>query len=63
MILTTSCKVPIMVKFTKEEWKQIPEYPDYWVSNLGRTNSYRGEQGLLQWYAKWCKSHPYKEVN
>ena len=52
-----------MVKFTKEEWKQIPEYPDYWVSNLGRTNSYRGEQGLLQWYAKWCKSHPYKEVN
>lgn len=28
-----------MVKFTKEEWKQIPEYLDYWVSNLGRTKS------------------------
>lgn len=37
-----------MVKFTKEEWKQIPEYPDYWVSNLGRTKSYRGDtQGHL----------------
>lgn len=37
-----------MVKSTKEEWKQIPEYPDYWVSNLGRTKSYRGDlQGHL----------------
>lgn len=37
-----------MVKSTREEWKQILEYPDYWVSNLGRTKSYRGDpQGHL----------------
>lgn len=43
MISIISYKVPIMVKSTKEEWKQIPKYPDYWVSSLGRTKSYRGD--------------------
>lgn len=30
-----------MIESSKEVWKQIPDYPDYYVSNLGRVKSCR----------------------
>lgn len=69
---TTKKEPSALYKEAQDKLKQAydfnRQYPihnlvEFSTEDLVKDLDYQEEQDLLQWYAKWCKSHPYKRVN